>query len=367
MTPLHILPFLVDRTASEGRQRPLNWLRAALVCFSLIAVGTLVSTANATSPEEKSAARAAAEAGIGAFKDKDYDKALSLLSQAEALVHAPPHLLYIGRSHIELGQFVLAKEALKTLVNEKLRDDAPGAFATSQEIALELLEEIEPLIAKINIEVEGAHDEVRVLIDGKEIPSTVVGLPYPVDPGQHVLVAESGNLRSDEVTITLAEGAARDVVLKLKYQAGTAPLEVEDEEDEDEVAPVKEEPPPPRETKSGVSPFVYVGFGTAAAGIILGSVTGAMSLSKTSSAKKEFCSGDVCDPAGEDKLNAALNLATVANIGFGVAILGVGVGIYGLIAGKPKTSAVMEQAGFRPELHLNGTINSGFVDASWRF
>src|SRR5579883_2443273 len=49
-------------------------------------------------------------------------------ARAEALVHAPTHLLYIARTEAKLGQLVEASETYARIQHEALAPDAPKAF-----------------------------------------------------------------------------------------------------------------------------------------------------------------------------------------------------------------------------------------------
>ena len=312
---------------------------------------------------EKAAAREAAQAGIEAFKNEQYQEAISLLSRAEKVLHAPPHLLYMGRAHIEQGSFVQAREILLALVNEELKDGAPKSFRDSQTIAKELLEEIEPLIAKLTVRVEGADESVRVFVDDVEVPATLLGLPYPVDPGDRILRAEAGELKSEPVAVTVGEGDTQEVVLRIEGKPKKPPIDMDDEESESE----EKEPAPAEPEKQGVHPLVPVGFATAAIGIGVGSVTGIMSLNKASKTQDTYCDGNACEAGAQDGIDSTKTLATVSNIGFAVGAVGLGLGIYGLVAGKSQSPAVIEQAGLRPQLRVETNISSGFVDARWVF
>ncbi len=82
---------------------------------------------------------------------------------------------------------------------------------------------------------------------------------------------------------------------------------------------------------STTSPLVYVGFGVAAVGVVVGSVSGWMSISKASSAK-EHCVGNACTPEARDDLDASLTLATVSDVSFGAALVGAAVGVVALVS-----------------------------------
>lgn len=292
----------------------------------------------AISPEEKAAAREAATAGIRAFQEADYDTALELLRKAEQIMHAPPHLIYIARAHTAKGEFVLAREALKTLVNEVLPPDAPTAFHDAQTAGRALEAEIEPKIGRLLIRVEGVTGPISVRVDGKVVPEAILGAPYPVDPGIRTVVAECAGCASSEEFVTVGEGQTQEVTLELTPPPPPPPPP---EPAAPPPQPERAPPPPPkpaREPRRPLSPWVVGGFGTAAVGIVLGSITGGISLAKTNDAKAMYCDGGLCDPVAGAALDEANALANVSNVAFALAAVGVGVGVYGLLA-PPKTTS----------------------------
>jgi hypothetical protein len=144
-----------------------------------------------------------------------------------------------------------------------------------------------------------------------------------VNPGRHVVIVSAEGYAANRRTVTLTEGETKTVEVELEGDdepaaAGkSAKLEV-DSADKSAESP-------------GTSPLVYVGFGVAAVGVVVGSVSGWMSLSKASSAK-EHCDGNACTPEARDDLDASLSLATVSNVSFGVAAVGAAVGVVALLS-----------------------------------
>ena len=332
----------------------------------LLCVCLLTSPVRAVSPEEKSAARDAATAGIHAFQEGDYDRALDLLRKAEAIVHAPPHLIYIARAHAAKREFVLARETLMILTNEELAPDAPSAFRDAQTAGHALKAEIEPKIGRVSIHVEGPSGQppdktLVVTVDGKEVPSAIVGLPYPVDPGERAIEAQSESAHSEVVTITVAEGQSQEVTLRLVTDEAvlTPPPE----------PPPKAPPPPqpPEPAPRKVSPLVFVGFGTAAVGVIVGAISGGLSLAKTGDTKAAHCTGNACTPAAAPGLDEANTLANVSNVAFGVAALGVAVGIYGLLTPPQQDSPPTRARLTSPVGHLAVSPQGVQGELTWHF
>ncbi|MEO6599845.1 MAG: hypothetical protein ABIQ16_08245, partial [Polyangiaceae bacterium] len=57
-------------------------------------------------------------------------------------------------------------------------------------------------------------DGVTVQMDSTSLPAAMIGIPLPADPGQHTFKA-SGAATGDLVTVTFAEAAKQNVVLKV--------------------------------------------------------------------------------------------------------------------------------------------------------
>src|SRR4051812_37214352 len=93
-----------------------------------LALAVPAGAAHAQSDDEKSAARDLATQGAAALNDKKYDEALDLVSRAEAIFHAPPHLLMIARAQTGLGKLVAARETYLRLLREELAPNAPKPF-----------------------------------------------------------------------------------------------------------------------------------------------------------------------------------------------------------------------------------------------
>jgi hypothetical protein len=78
-----------------------------------------------------------------------------------------------------------------------------------------------------------------------------------------------------------------------------------------------------------VSPLVWVGFGVGAAGLLAGTITGAITLSETSALEDE-CPDKRCTPDQQDALDDAHLIGNISTGAFIVGGVGVAVGIIGL-------------------------------------
>jgi hypothetical protein len=239
------------------------------------------SHAFAQSDEQRAGARTLATEGAQAFNEGRFKDAVDLFSKAESLVHAPPHLLFMARAHAKLGQFVKAREAYLKIIKEQLAPNAPQAFRDAQSAADEERKQVEPHIGKLRVLVEGADGakDLSVAIDGQPFPTVLLGVPQPMDPGDHTVTATATGFKGAPASVSLKDAGSGSVVVKLEV--------------DNSVPPPATTPAPPAAagglavstTPSGAPPSdsgtsggnglrtgAYVGFGVGAVGLVLGTV-----------------------------------------------------------------------------------------------
>jgi hypothetical protein len=316
-------------------------LRRIALASSLVA--TLMANsvpAQAQTNEQRAAARAAAEAGADAYDAGKYEEAADLFTRAERLLHAPPHLLFAARSLVKVGRLVEAREFYLTLTRERLSEDAPRAFKDAVAAGNKELDEIEPRIAHVSVVVQGSgSNEVKVTRDSRPVPSELVGVPHPVDPGKHEYQAFSEGMESAPTTVTLKEGGRETVVLTLQPIPGwTKPVTPASTTSSAGTGTTSSGGDAQVDRSSGgASPWrigAYVGFGVAAVGAGLGTyfLLDSNSTRKDADAREEECKrnnsctlavqkeiGGIDDEA-DDLRNKGVVSLVVGGVGLGAAI-----------------------------------------------
>lgn len=173
---------------------------------------------------ERATARDAAQTGREAYDAGQYDKAIDSLSRAEQLVHAPTHLLYLARAQAKLGKLVAAHETYLKITRETLPPKAPKAFVDAQTAAAQEQPAVDARLPAVTVRVVGVGaGSASIEMDGAALPSAMIGIPLPADPGQHVFKASAPGAVSDPVTVTVAESAKQNVTLSLHASAAGAP------------------------------------------------------------------------------------------------------------------------------------------------
>lgn len=334
-------------------------------CLWGIAVGFSLSLgpsiALGQTDDERAGARAAASSGIEAYNAGRYAEAYDLLNRAESLVHAPPHMLYMARAAAKLGRLVQAREIYIKIGQEQLVAAAPRAFIDAQQAAVQEQRALESRLAYLTVTVEAANaSNVKVSIDGKTIPNVLMGVPIPVDPGAHNLLATaSSGDHSDTVKMTLAEGQRDRVTLTIRPNtAGEAPLAVAPAPAPAQVSSRPAAAPPAASTaeasgkKTPVLAWVSLGVGAAGAG--LGTVFLIQRSSKKSDADSAFngCNASVCTQPERDHIKdldkSAASAGTLALVSYGVGAAALTTGFYLLFSSGSTAEPKKDSARFVP-------------------
>jgi hypothetical protein len=322
--------------------RALVTTASLLVAFAAATPALAKDAPPETDSHTRTAARALAAEGTEAFERREYERALDRFDRALSLVRAPTLALMRARTLVELGRWVEAVDTYATLP----RADDPNnpAFRQAMAEAEHELAALMPRLPRLRVSVrgpDGARPEVR--IDGRKLEEALVGVDSPVDPGPHrVEVLLSG--RAPEVRdVTVAERDRKELVIEL-----VAP---EPAPRPDPVAPPVP-PPAPRES-SGIGVPAIASFATAGAGFLLGVATGAIALGKKSDLDA-VCTVD-CPESMRGTLSAFRLHRTLSYVGFGVGVVGAGVGSYFLMSEPEVEGSAQLSLGVSP----SGVLVSG--------
>jgi hypothetical protein len=325
----------------------------------LAATSFVGSEAAAQSDENRSGARAAANAGGAAFQEHKWAEAIDMFTRAESLVHSPVHLLYMARSHEKLGQLVRAREAYIKITNEDLPKNAPEPYRAAKKDAERELAALDPRVPSVTITLKGpapSQPGAAVTMDGQPVPAALVGVPRPVDPGEHRFEASAEGYAAQPVVVRVLEGKSEAAVLELVPTG--APIPLATPVAGAAVAPGPQPPgePPPAAPPSadkgshGPHPLTWVAFGVGAVGLGLGTVFAITSKSKVDEANglcnrtgpdgaSDWCPPDSAAKASEldDDAKSNKTLAIVSFVAAGVAI-GAGVSLL-VTTGKSEEKA----------------------------
>ncbi len=316
------------------------------LAIALLAAGMLLSVpARAAEPSAADAETALQlyKEGKALREEGDAQGALLKLRGAYALVETPITALELGRTYVAVGQFVEARAILASVARIPVRPNESAKAGEARTEAESLAVQLRPRLASLTVLPKDAGSAaITITVDAVVLPPEAASAPRVLNPGAHVVVLEANGQRVQS-DVTLAEGESKDLEIAVPAPLPPPPP----------ARPAQPFTPPPAEESRTRSPLVYVGFGTAAVGVTVGTITGILTLSKASSLK-DTCREGRCPPASQSDLDAASTTGTISTVAFVVAGAGAAAGVVGLFLSKPKTDTPRATAS---GLHVTPTLN----------
>ena len=300
--------------------------RSRFVVATAIALTVLAARSGdamaAPSAAERETARRLMDEGKERSRSGDKERAVEAYQKAHDIMKVPTTGIALAKAQLVVGHLVEARDVALEVARMPRENGEPAIFEKARKEAKELEASIKPRIPTVRIIVKGGP-ATRVSVDGGDVASLLLGEPVAMNPGKHSIVARNADGAEKRAEVELGERDGKEVELTLPVPT---PAVV--------VAPVPERSHAGSETDRGrttpASLLVFGGFGLAVAGLAVGGVTGALTLSKAGDVKTQ-CANGICDPAAKSDLDSASSLATISTVGFAVAGAGALCGVVGLL------------------------------------
>ena len=315
------------------------------VCGALLcAAGFTSIPAFAVSDVERAGARAAANQGADAFDQGKWAEAVELFGRAEALVHSPIHLSYIARAQLKLGHWVEAYELFNRIKREPLEAPVSTAAANAVADANRQLSTLDAQLPYVTLIVKGTDTQgVTVTMDGVTVPSALIGVLHPVNPGPHKFRAVSATQASAEQTIEVKPAERQTVELVLAPTASAVapvtPVAAPVTATSTQSPPLAPDSEPASSSSSGSGSGSglrvggYVALGVGVVGVGLGTVFLLSANGKQSDADAAFdaCGGKSCPAASRAQVDSldsdAASGKTLALTSFLIGGAGLATGV----------------------------------------
>lgn len=254
-------------------------------------------------------------AGADAFDKRDFATALERFQRAEALYKAPSISVMVARCLAQSGRLVEAVDKYETTLRMPLEAGAPEAFQRAVAEATVEVEGVRARVARLEVRAPAEPPAgLEVTLDGAAIPPALLGVPKPVDPGVHRVVARAAGRQPFSYELTLTEAERQTVEIVLPPLAAVA---------------TRSETPAPAPKQAGPSVLSISLLAGGGVALTVGAVTGLVALNhkgKLDEACNPGCPSDMSSNIDAFRLNR-----TISYVSFGVGLAAAGVGTYLLL------------------------------------
>jgi len=324
---------------------------ATLLCVSP------TTPALAQSSADKAAAEALFTAAGQLMRAGRYEEACAKLEECVKLDPTGPTYHHLARCYEKTERLASAWASYLEAAAEAKRvkqDAGPGSREATRAAAREAASTqrakvLQWRLSTLTITVDPELRQLAGLAierDGKPVGPGAWDTAVPADGGHHRV----------NVTANGCQPWSTTVYVKPQQDAVEVRVPLLEPQDEPEPEPTSpEKPPPPADEASepdssepglefDLGPVFWTGVGVAGLGLVVGTVTGAVSLSQTSSLQDQ-CIDGVCFPAQHDDLDATMATGHASTAAFVVAGAGAAVALLGMFvfdregADEPATEA----------------------------
>ncbi len=311
---------------------------ALCLVVALALQGPFIGRAFAQEPSlaDKESARDAFAAGMELREKGDKPGALAKFRAAYALVRSPITTLEVGRSYMELGQLIEAREKFLEVGNLPAKTTESKEAKAARVEAEKLADDVGARIPSVLIHVTGAPTGVTptITIDDAVVPFASLTSPRKINPGKHQLSAKAAGVEPWSSTIEVKEAETKEVTVTLVAIPGAVVPPPPD-------GPYKP-PPPAADTSTGMTTTQILGLGIAGiGGFALGyAVVGGLQARSKWNESEPLCPNDLCEPEGTRLAAEARSQGTTALV---VGILGGAALVGGTVlyfAGRPEKKSV---------------------------
>ncbi len=300
---------------------------AFLMAMAAALLSGSIAQAQQVDEASKSAARDIGKDGLEAFKAGRYDEAVDKLTRAYAVVKVPGLGLWTARALEKAGKLVEASEVYNEVGMLEVAEGDRAVQEVAKQDAAKEREALLPRIPKLTVQVEGAPaNEVQVTVDGVPVAAALIGAARPANPGSHSATAKVGEQEVSE-EVTLAEGESETVVLRLAAPAPAEQPSMQEPAPASAPAPAATAPADTGAADGSMQRTLgWVGLGVGGAGLVFGTVTGIIAVSKKSSLEDDGCVDGACYADQTDDVDSYNSMRTLSTVGFVIGGVGAAAG-----------------------------------------
>ncbi len=317
--------------------------RSPRACPPLVAAALAIALlaplrASAQPGESAAVAEALFQQARDLVKQERYAEACPKLAESQRLDPKLGTLLNLAVCNEKLGKIATAwaeytsAAAIARREGQRERED----FSREQIAALE------KKLARVILQVAAPEAGLSVTLDDQPMAGAVLGTPLPIDPGKHRVSATAPGKKAWSQDIDVPAKKTEVLVsIPALEAAPAAPPPIPPAPAPPAIPPAASPAPPPPpavtpppvatppSTGSTATALMASGFSIGALGVVVGTITGAVTLSQAGTLHMS-CKNNVCPSGDQINIDAANRVANISNASFAIGAAGVVVGVVGV-------------------------------------
>lgn len=293
-----------------------------------------------------------------------FEEACPKLEESQRLDPGGGTQLNLGLCHEKQGKIATAWTDFKGALSLARRDGRQERAAAAEE----RIAALEPRLPWLTLAVAGAAEGEQVTLDGAAVGKAAWGSPIAIDPGTHVLSASAFGRKPWSGTVSVVVGEKLRVSIPELETTTTAPSLVPTVVPSPNSTPelARTAVPPPNSAPelarsarpSGRNTAAWIIGGTGVVALGIGTIFGVRTLAKKKDSDAQCPTDASCSREGVTLNDEAHTSAWISDIGFGLGIVGVGVGTYLLLTGGPAEQGQKASARGRSALSFDVRASS---------
>ena len=272
-------------------------------------------------------------------------------------------LLNLAVCHEQEGKLASAWAEYAEVATQATRARQPER----SQFAREKSKALEPRLPRLRLIVRAPAPNLRVLINGRSLPSAAWGLAFPLDLGTYRIEAMApGKTAWTTYFPVQQESASLTIMVPPLEEDGSGTVETPPAEATAPTAAEATPTPLPKKTEFPRKTAIIVAGSVALGGLTVGTIFGLRTLGHKRDGDAH-CHGSLCDATGLDLQKQARTAATFSTVGFTVGLLGLGSAAYFFLHSAPtatasgRTSATVRLTSAAPSADRGGFA----VEGTW--
>lgn len=334
-------------------------------CGSLLAAAAILWT-HPGAAQDSAAAEALFQNALTQMDARQYVVACPMFAESYRLDPRPGTLFTLAECEAASGKLssAIAHYSDYLQVFARMPADQRARQLDRDKVAHDQIAKLQPQIPQLILTLPAKAPAGTLVRRGDVLlqrPS--LGIPLPVDPGEHVITTQAPGGVLKTLRITIGPGETRRIDLEVDVPAVSDATARKQER----AAPplpswANAKAPAPQATGSGDRRvWAYIAGGLALEGLAVGTVAGLLAWDKKKTVDAE-CVGTLCTADGKEAGDSARTLGTLSTIGFGIGGVALASAIVLWMTDSPRP-----REGVRVAPMVTGGNRAGMIGVSGGF